>query len=378
MLIWAAVIWSIYSNFLVFHSNFSESENYHKAYYASISALERWELVTKQRSPWYIWSGWFILGIWTWSDPDNTNWWSDKNLEWFSYFWDNPESTSVFWSVNSSTTRIPAEWNWDVERMLSYNSNNSDDSNNYNMMDYEYAQVFLLYADKSENNPYKKTSCTGTDCSHIGSTTITWEIRLPKQLIKSGDFKPLNTGASLIWKNNELPKDDAVIDWQIRWKLTDNTQFTVYSTQKTDINDASEIIYNNDTIFRESDINKTLKFTFWNVWNPIFNSQHGRSNPVTIISQKEGDIRDYWNFETLFGNSKEKQIRFSLLNLLKDQSQNSKVYPFLEYYIDFWKKVADKYYTIEGEWNFADFQVNTTIQKPTVKESVLSDFTSIF
>jgi hypothetical protein len=97
---------------------------------------------------------------------------------------------------------------------------------------------------------------------------------------------------------------------------------------------------------------------------------------VTIISQEEGDIRDYWNFETLFGNSKESQIRFSLLNLLKDQS--NKIYPFLEYYIDFWQRIADKYYTIEGEWNFADFQVNTTIQKPTVKESVLSDFTSIF
>ena len=45
VLLWAAVVWSIYSNFLVFYSNFSESENYHRAYYASISALERWELV---------------------------------------------------------------------------------------------------------------------------------------------------------------------------------------------------------------------------------------------------------------------------------------------------------------------------------------------
>ncbi len=383
MLIWAAVIWSIYSNFLVFHSNFSESENYHKAYYASISALERWELVTKQRSPWYTWSGGFILWVWKWSRSNwgNYDWWSDKSLGWFSYF-DNPGSTSVFWSVNSSTTRIPAEWNWDVERMLSYNSNNSDDSSNYNMMDYEYAQVFLLYSDNSEENPYQKTNCPNIDnngdgCNFIGSATITWEIRLPKQLINSGDFKLLNTGASLIWKNNELPKDDAIIDWQIRWKLTtDNTQFTIYSTQKTDINDASEIIYGNDTIFRESDINKTLKFTFWNVWNPISNSQHGRSNPVTIISQEEGDIRDYTKkFTELFGKSIS-QIRFSLLNLLKDQS--NKIYPFLEYYIDFWQRVADKYYTIKGEWNFADFQVNTTIQKPTVKESVLSDFTSIF
>jgi hypothetical protein len=38
---------------MVFYSNFSETENYHKAYYASISALERAELVIKQRQPGY-------------------------------------------------------------------------------------------------------------------------------------------------------------------------------------------------------------------------------------------------------------------------------------------------------------------------------------
>ena len=64
ILIWVAVVWSIYSNFMVFHSNFSETENYHRAYYSSISALERAELVTKQRQPGYEWSGGFIL--WTW------------------------------------------------------------------------------------------------------------------------------------------------------------------------------------------------------------------------------------------------------------------------------------------------------------------------
>ena len=92
LLIWSAVVWTIYSNFLVFYSNFSESENYHKAYYASISALERWELVVKQHKPWYMGSGGFILWVWTWSiyrDLFNNpidNWWSDGSLSWFSYF----------------------------------------------------------------------------------------------------------------------------------------------------------------------------------------------------------------------------------------------------------------------------------------------------
>jgi len=138
---------------LVFYSNFSESENYHKAYYASISALERWELVTKQRYPWYVWSGWFILWVPQGGDPNNNDWWSDKSLTWFSYFGDNEWESTVFRSVNSRTTRIPTISGWDVEWMLS-----AEDSPNYNMMDYENAQVFLLYTDNSAGNPYNSWS----------------------------------------------------------------------------------------------------------------------------------------------------------------------------------------------------------------------------
>jgi hypothetical protein len=32
----------------------------------------------------------------------------------------------------------------------------ADDSNNYNMMDYEDAEIFLLYYDNSNGNPYDR------------------------------------------------------------------------------------------------------------------------------------------------------------------------------------------------------------------------------
>jgi hypothetical protein len=51
----------------------------------------------------------------------------------------------------------------------------------------------------------------------------------------------------------------------------------------------------------------------------------------------------------------------------------------LEYSVYFWwENVSDKYFTINGQWNFKDYQVNTVIQKPTAKESILWNFTSIF
>ena len=63
-----------------------------------------------------------------------------------------------------------------------------------------------------------------------------------------------------------------------------------------------------------------------------------------------------------------------------------KIYPFLEYYVEFYDdtletvptEVSDKYFTIEAEWNYGDYKIDRTIRKPTSKESVLWNFTSIF
>jgi hypothetical protein len=130
-------------------------------------------------------------------------------------------------------------------------------------------------------------------------------------------------------------------------------------------------------VIRENDINNNdngyLSFNFWNNKSPL-----GRSttNTFTIISQYEEEIKNRHNtFNEIFHTSSWTQLRFSLLNLLWTW-QN--VYPFLEYYADFWTEVPDKYFTINGEWNYKDYQVNTIIQKPTVKESILWNFTSIF
>ena len=89
ILIWSAVVWSLYSNFLVFYQNFSETENYHKARYASIAAIERAQLVIKQREPWYIWSWWRIRSIdQLWSKSDKMPNWTTG----FSYLSKNAQN----------------------------------------------------------------------------------------------------------------------------------------------------------------------------------------------------------------------------------------------------------------------------------------------
>ena len=365
LLIWAAVVWSIYSNFLVFYSNFSESENYHKAYYASISALERWELVTKQRNPWYVWSGGFRLWEPLGGNPDNNDWWSDGSLSWFSYLWDNAWESTVFRSVNSRTDRVPREWDWDVEWMLSAN-----DSSNYDMMDYENAQVFLLYYDNSGGNPYDTWTIINSSVSRIR-----WQIRLPA-LMKTGFgnldwYHPLGE-----WNNTAM--DDAIVDWQIRW-LYNGSPFTIYST---DWSDWLSVRSDRDTVFREHDISNPLGVLFQTSWDPISSSHisnRGNNAPLTSIAQEDFPTSIH-GFDELFTNPRTNklQLRFGLLNLLKWNNDDDSIYPFLEYYADFWTAVSDKYYKIEAEWNYKDYKVDTTIYKPTVKETVLWSFTTIF
>ena len=365
VLLWAAVIWSIYSNFLVFHSNFSESENYHKAYYASISALERWELVVKQRQPWYQWSGWIIKWIWTWSFD-----WSDKSLSWFSYLRDHQDESAVFRSINSLTNRIPAKWKWDVERMLA-----TWDSKDYNMMDYEHTETILLYYDSSNNNPYTEWSIIQR------SNAISWYIRLPGLLFPKFWF--LDTGSTSIAEKGRLPGDDSIVDRQIKWSRTvapfSTYPFTLFSTQSLNINDAT-VKYNEDTVIREYDINQMTNYPtshiyFWKNTRNIFSYRWNSATP-TIVSEYEDEIKNDPQKMNFLFNGKNKQLKLSLLNLLWSW-QN--VYPFLEYYFDFWAvKLPDKYFTINGQWNYKDYQVNTIIQKPTIKESVLWNFTSIF
>lgn len=385
LLIWAAVVGSLYSSFLVFYTNFSESDHYNKAYYASIAALERAELVIKQRQPWYIWSGWWAwthnwasikrTGTWTFS-------WSDWAINgWFSYFGNNStEISNVIRRINSITNRIPATWKGNVERMLS-----ADDSSNYNAMNYEDAEVFLLYRDESKWNPYSLTNCSIANwwCTGSSIASITWVIRLP-QKIKScwwnweGCFGNLDTQHPLV---KDKVKNDAIVDWQLRWTY-ETKPFTIYATQATTWRYSPTVQTGKDTAIRESDLNGWLSLSFANSWNPKVWSIW---TWFTIISQKSAEIEDdathgtnkYFKFILSSPKVAQKQLRFSLLNLLKSANKSWMVYPFLEYYFEFWTWISDKYYTINAEWSYWEYQVNLIIQKPTAKESVLWNFTVV-
>lgn len=359
ILIWAAVVGSLYSNFLVFYQNFTETENYHKARYAAIAATERAELAIKQREPWYIWSWWWMLGE-NWS----TGWFagSDQIISDFSYLSNDDSSankSTIFWDIQSRTKRIPKEDQWNIDKLLA-----SWDSLNYNMMDYENAEIFLLYYDKSEWNPYNQG-----ELQQSQPTTITANIRLP--IFVRHSFWNLDSTDSLI---PEWYGDDAIVDRQILWHISNNP-FTIFATQYAYW---AWSLTNRDSAIREKGLNEEN----W-VWitygsgqrNPIKN----RNEPPTIISPIDQIISTYSHkFTDVFRFSSGTQLKFSVLNLILWWWKTAKRYPFLEYYVDFWDTiVSDKYYTIRTEWNYGDYKIDTIIYKPTIVESILKSFTTI-
>lgn len=376
LLIWAAVIGTLYSNFLTFYSNFAETENYNKAYYASIAALERAELVVRQREPWYVWSWWWVSYINDAWDIVRTSTGgfngSDWLLTWFSYLSSgNVQWTNVLWNVNSRATRIPSTWWWNVDWLLATWDNALD----YNKMDYENAEIFLLYYDNSTNNPYTWASCAKWFCTKSNIDSISWKIKLPQKLYDLDDmFWPLDTWNAIIWKI----ANDAVVDWQLRWTQS-NVPFTVYATQSL-LDDYH--IWGWDTTIREDDVNRKVSWNYTWVSILIWNNK----SPIvwktwyllTVISPNESSLsgRNLKNFFT-DGNTSQLQLRLALLNILN--TKNNTIYPYLEYYLDFWwKEISDKYFTMDAEWKYWDYQVNLIIQKPTAKESILWSFTTIF
>ena len=363
ILIWSAVVWSLYSNFLVFYSNFSETENYNKAYYASISAIERAQLVLRQHQPWYEWSWWWIKSVSTWSYRSSgivTG--SDTALtNNFSYLSNNSKESSLFWEVNSRTDKIPATWKWDVDLMMS-----TWDSINYNKMDYENSEIILLYYDNSTWNPY-----SGWTIDKSKIRWITAKIRLP--WLMSGEFLQLDTSEELDISSDS--KDDAIVNRQIKWYYWSDP-FTIFSTQLTGHID--------DSIVRESTINESKDIKFDTKWNPLYDGDIP-TNP-NIISPSDNEIKNQPNkYRGIFNDDSYSwlELKFSLLNILKWISGSWTIYPFLEYNVTFSPQtphpviVPEKYYTIKAIWWLWDYLINTIIYKPATTESILRSFTTI-
>lgn len=121
--------------------------------------------------------------------------------------------------------------------------------------------------------------------------------------------------------------------------------------------------------------------TFAENMHPFPEQYHNASSDdLNIISNNEAELIDKENFKQIFSDEKVKNVylSFSLANHLWSRGGN--LYPFLEYefHTTDGSKIADRFYTLKGIGKVGNSHITLQIQKPTLKQPALGNFTIIF
>ncbi|MDD2537262.1 MAG: hypothetical protein PHU61_02080 [Candidatus Absconditabacteria bacterium] len=371
LFIGSALVGAIYSSFIAFYADFSDTVSYNKAYYGAVSGVERAQLVLRYRDPGFEGTGGRIRGNEFNSSP------TDKKASNFSHF--TQEDNGILRNIQSRTTSIPRAGEGNVNWMFLGNN-----SLNYNTLDYSLAENFILSIDNSNGNFYKKE---GT--KENNTVAIRGEIRLPPALKNKKDgsvlFGDLATepimGAPLADIGEDGIYDDTVVDWSIRGEYN-NSPFMIFPTVGIRYFGDKAIQYDKDSTIRESRINGEDELFFGPNFGPFNNNTNTEH---TVISQYENTLKTM-NFSTILtgNNSPDLKLRIALLNTLF--SKEKFIYPYLEYTFSFFSnsagttpaEVSDRFFTITSSSKVGNYEVKLSVKKPTVTESILGSFTVIF
>lgn len=356
---WLAILFSIYSIFNPFVNNFSDIVDYNIAYYGAMAWIERWELVLKYKWPWFQWSG-------GWLNDSSFGKASDLITWWFSIIsWNNQW---IVWNINSRTTRIPNMWEWNVDPALADAS-----SVDYNKLDYNNVENFLLSVDNSTSGTYY--SWNNTYRLNYSWTYISGVFRLPPKIFSGFANSNLCDDDTLNICDPDLDglANDVIVNRSLKWYHLWN-QFSIIPTENVAYYGVIKEVVDWDIMIRESNINALSGVIFGDNFNIFGNasdplSHNVISNDNSVTGDSFQDIFEAVDYTWL-------QLRFGLVNLLNSMSGD--IYPFLEYYFEFDNDIADRFFNIEWNWRRWNYDVKILIKKPTFEETIGGSFTVIF
>ncbi len=336
--------------------------DYNVAYYSAISAVERGMLITKYRSPGFVWSGWVLSGAGRWPIADQT-----------VFFVTGSQGNR--WTVNSRTTTIPGSGEGNVDPFLS-----TGDSTNYNALRYGVSERFLLSRDNTTDaNTYYSGNVHNPVFFNAGNFSGT--LRLPPFVVS-------NFGANAaLCDDNTSPLCDSdgdgvydevkLVRW-MQWNYMNVSMFSIIPTLNIFYYSGMWINYDYDNTLRASLLHPSVHleptgngFTFVPVYGESLTGH-------TVIWPAAATIRDQ-SFQTILSNNgiyTNIELSLWLVSLLR--SFQGSVYPYLEYRMDFGEPIADRFYTIDGHGRNREYDIQIQIKKPTVRGTVGGDFTVIF
>ncbi len=353
------ILASVYSVFFPFMQNLWTVTQYQAAYYGAVSAVERAELGLRYRSPWFVWSGWFL---WiTGYGPI-----SDYTPDFFSgiqqWFW---------WTIDSRTISIPRSGMGNTDSMLSDST-----SKDYNQIWYINLETFLLSYDATSSSDFY-TSWT-TDLVSFSGDEITGVFRLPPKIFTGFWWSPLAFLCdSYLWNcdpDGDGIYNDTAVSWSMEWLYKGNG-FKIFPTIAVFYYSGMQVDESNDTVIRESVINTTGKIDFIK-FTPIPPNGWGL-HKHTVVGADASTIESLL-FQQIFTSSDFSGLRlsFGAANLFR--TFTGAIYPYLEYQFTFPQPIADRFYTIEGHGRVGEYDVQIVLKKPTVQGTVGGDFTVIF
>jgi len=396
-----AIMLAMFSWFLPFVNTYWNIMQYTTAYYWAMSALERWALAIRYTWPWFDWESW-----WDWIG--NTIW---KSVDWFIdgfyTYWDR--RNTLKWNIQSSTYTIPMTGQGNVDSVFLKLGSGSE---NYNILTYNTTEIIPLWTVSNSNTGdyYKKNMNWYT----LNDVNIDWEFRLnpfiyDKFLDKWGTC---NDKWSLLcdWSRSPNPcpftwgdwKDVILVSWGIKWNyggepitLLPKLNTVAYDelngalldsyVRRTDIFQYdSSCVYNSfkNNCWKNSSTEPYFNFS-QNV-NPVCKDAIDKTWVLNMVSPLEKTIIENGNyhFSDLIGGGDSFNLSLSLVNYLRtngSSANNLNLYPFLEYrIISNWWKISDRFYTVKWEWKVWKYDIKLQIQKPTLDQPTLGNFTVIF
>lgn len=165
--------------------------------------------------------------------------------------------------------------------------------------------------------------------------------------------------------------------WTIKGAY-DGQEFTLLPKDGTDID--LKKVQERDTLIRKNKVTQLTpapQMIFGENFHPFdINS----SSELNIISNKEEELKNLGHFINILKDTQVSNtfLSFSLANYLWSKGGN--LYPFLEYefHTSDGSRIADRFYTIQGQGKVGSYNVKLQVQKPTLKQPVLGNFTIIF
>lgn len=367
LVIWTALLLSVYSIFQPFIKDLWDIKDYNIAYYWAQSSIERALLSLKYHQWWYNASSGY-----SWVNNATVNFWNATDFKSATTLWklSNLQS-SMFWSINSQTLwTIPQAGQGNIEAGLAWTN-----SENFNRLDYNTAQEFLLSSDTTSSaSNYYNNSITKTQ---FAWNRIEIKLRLPEKIRTAFWGSTLNTSADL---GDDNIADDVVVNRTI---AGNNGSQSLTVLPYSAVNYSSLSVLSQDSQIRESVINSmtidSSVLDFTSSKNPI----PLKSDPLQQNITPPGTSLATADFDDILATLTDTKLRLSLINNLLTSSWL--IYPYLEYQIRFCSincstlvPVSDRFFTITWKSQVGNYNVDIQYKKPVSNTSAGSQYTILF